>query len=81
MFVDKDSAYRLNSGEEKLEDILVLHLHGGKDFFISFEKTSMPSYVSYLPKIFGQITGCPLVRDKSGKFFFSSRSGKSQGIL
>ena len=55
VFVDKDSAYRLNSGEEKLEDILVLHLHGGKDFFISFAKTPMPSYVSYLPEIFGQI--------------------------
>ena len=26
-------------------------------------------------------TGCPPVREKSGKFSFSSRSGKSQGIL
>ena len=26
-------------------------------------------------------TGWPLVREKSGKFDFSSRSGKSQGIL
>ena len=25
--------------------------------------------------------GCPPVREKSGKFGFSSRSGKSQGIL
>ena len=37
VFVDKDTAFKLNSGEEKIEDILVLHLHGGKDFFISFE--------------------------------------------
>ena len=27
------------------------------------------------------MTGWPLVREKSGKFDFSSRSGKSQGIL
>ena len=26
-------------------------------------------------------TGWPLVREKTGKFHFSSRSGKSQGIL
>ena len=26
-------------------------------------------------------SGCPPVREKSGKFGFSSRSGKSQGIL
>ncbi|XP_052089119.1 inositol polyphosphate 5-phosphatase OCRL-like [Mytilus californianus] len=35
VFVDKKSAAVLNSGEDKLEDILVLHLNGGKDFFIS----------------------------------------------
>ena len=27
------------------------------------------------------VTGWPLVREKSGKFEFSSRSGKSRGIL
>ena len=27
------------------------------------------------------LSGCPPVREKSGKFGFSSRSGKSQGIL
>ena len=27
------------------------------------------------------LTGWPLVREKSGKFYFSSRSGKSLGIL
>lgn len=36
VFVDKESARVMNSGEEKLEDILVLHLEGGKDFFVSF---------------------------------------------
>ena len=48
MFVDKDSAYRLNSGVEKLEDILVLHLHGGKDFFISFEKKNIHAIICTL---------------------------------
>ena len=28
----------------------------------------------------GLYAGCPLVREKSGKFVFSSMSGKSQGI-
>ena len=35
--VDKDTAYLFNSGEEKIEDILVLHLEGGKDLFVSFQ--------------------------------------------
>ena len=35
--VDKDTAYLFNSGEEKIEDILVLHLEGGKDLFVSFK--------------------------------------------
>ena len=33
--VDKKTAYLLNSGQDKLEDILVLHLIGGKDLFIT----------------------------------------------
>ena len=37
--VDKESARAMNSGDEKLEDILVLHLEGGKDFFVSLEFT------------------------------------------
>ena len=36
VYVDKESAGAMNSGDEKLEDILVLHLEGGKDFFVSF---------------------------------------------
>ena len=38
--VDKESAGAMNSGDEKLEDILVLHLEGGKDFFVSFLHTT-----------------------------------------
>ncbi|CAH1405483.1 unnamed protein product [Nezara viridula] len=33
--VDKKSAYKLNSGQDQLYDILVLHLEGGKDIFIT----------------------------------------------
>ena len=35
VYIDKKSAALLNSGKDKIEDILVLHLHGGKDYFIS----------------------------------------------
>lgn len=35
VFVNNQTAGRLNSGEEKLEDILILHLDRGKDFFLS----------------------------------------------
>lgn len=34
--VMKSAAGLLNSGAETIEDILVLHLDGGKDFFVSF---------------------------------------------
>lgn len=36
VFVDKDSAGPLTAGKERIEDILVLHLQGGKDIFVSF---------------------------------------------
>ena len=52
VFVDKESARVMNSGEEKLEDILVLHLEGGKDFFVSF------SFL-FLSVLVGQ--GCPCI--------------------
>jgi phosphatidylinositol-bisphosphatase len=39
VFVDKKSACKLNSGEDKLYDILVLHLEGGKDIFITVTGT------------------------------------------
>lgn len=35
VYVDKKTACKLNSGEDKLYDILVLHLEGGKDIFIT----------------------------------------------
>ncbi|KAM8976707.1 type II inositol 1,4,5-trisphosphate 5-phosphatase [Pelodytes ibericus] len=35
LFVNNESAALLNSDEERLEDILVLHLDRGKDFFLS----------------------------------------------
>ncbi|XP_071115406.1 type II inositol 1,4,5-trisphosphate 5-phosphatase-like [Haliotis cracherodii] len=46
VFVDKDTAGDLNSKAEKMEDILVLHLTGGKDFFI-------PVSGKYIPSSFG----------------------------
>ncbi len=36
VYVHKDTAWTFNSGEDKMEDILVLHLEGGKDLFVSF---------------------------------------------
>lgn len=38
VYVDKQTAGSLNSGDDTMEDILVLHLEGGKDFFVSFSK-------------------------------------------
>ncbi|XP_076445234.1 inositol polyphosphate 5-phosphatase OCRL-like isoform X2 [Babylonia areolata] len=35
VYVDKNTVGFLNSGRDNLEDILVLHLHGGKDIFIT----------------------------------------------
>ncbi|NXC11181.1 I5P2 phosphatase, partial [Orthonyx spaldingii] len=43
VFVNKSTATRLNSGEEKLEDILVLHLTRGKDYFLSITGNYLPS--------------------------------------
>jgi len=36
LYVNKSTAPRLNSGKDCLDDILVLHLQGGKDLFVSF---------------------------------------------
>jgi len=36
VIVDYDTAPSLTMDQEKIEDILVLHLEGGKDFFVSF---------------------------------------------
>lgn len=35
VFVNRSTALDLNCGKEKIEDILVLHLERGKDYFIS----------------------------------------------
>lgn len=43
VFVNKSTATHLNSGEEKLEDILVLHLIRGKDYFLSVTGNYLPS--------------------------------------
>lgn len=43
VYVDKATVSSLNSGQDKLEDILVLHLHGGKDFFITINGNFLPS--------------------------------------
>uniref|UniRef100_A0A8B9HZK1 phosphoinositide 5-phosphatase n=1 Tax=Astyanax mexicanus TaxID=7994 RepID=A0A8B9HZK1_ASTMX len=46
VYVSKDSVTLLNSGEDKIEDILVLHLDRGKDYFITVSG-------NYLPCCFG----------------------------
>ncbi|XP_076827910.1 type II inositol 1,4,5-trisphosphate 5-phosphatase isoform X2 [Brachyhypopomus gauderio] len=46
VFVNRSTAPELNSGQQQLEDILVLHLDRGKDYFISVTG-------SYLPSCFG----------------------------
>ncbi|XP_074161302.1 LOW QUALITY PROTEIN: type II inositol 1,4,5-trisphosphate 5-phosphatase [Sminthopsis crassicaudata] len=46
LFVNKTTATKLNSGEDQIEDILVLHLDRGKDYFL-------PVSGNYLPSCFG----------------------------
>ncbi|XP_030430486.1 inositol polyphosphate 5-phosphatase OCRL isoform X2 [Gopherus evgoodei] len=46
VYVSKDSVTLLNSGEDRIEDILVLHLDRGKDYFLTISG-------SYLPSCFG----------------------------
>ncbi|XP_054994969.1 type II inositol 1,4,5-trisphosphate 5-phosphatase isoform X3 [Sorex araneus] len=43
LFVNKTTATQLNSGEDKIEDILVLHLDRGKDYFLSVSGNYLPS--------------------------------------
>jgi phosphatidylinositol-bisphosphatase len=35
--IDKSTAPSFNLGEQKLDDILILHLENGKDFFVSLQ--------------------------------------------
>ncbi|OCT65900.1 inositol polyphosphate 5-phosphatase OCRL isoform X2 [Xenopus laevis] len=46
VYVSKDSVTMLNSGEDRIEDILVLHLDRGKDYFLTISG-------SYLVSCFG----------------------------
>uniref|UniRef100_A0A671S7M3 phosphoinositide 5-phosphatase n=1 Tax=Sinocyclocheilus anshuiensis TaxID=1608454 RepID=A0A671S7M3_9TELE len=43
LFVNRSTAPELNSGQQQLEDILVLHLERGKDYFISITGNYLPS--------------------------------------
>lgn len=43
LFVNRTTAPDLNSGKEQIEDILVLHLELGKDYFISVSGNYLPS--------------------------------------
>ncbi|KAM4819124.1 inositol polyphosphate 5-phosphatase OCRL isoform 5-T5 [Thomomys bottae] len=43
VYVSKDSVTILNSGEDKIEDILVLHLDRGKDYFLTISGNYLPS--------------------------------------
>ncbi|KTF87983.1 hypothetical protein cypCar_00046791, partial [Cyprinus carpio] len=43
VFVNRSTAPELNSGQQQLEDILVLHLERGKDYFISVTGNYLPS--------------------------------------
>ncbi|XP_071324614.1 type II inositol 1,4,5-trisphosphate 5-phosphatase isoform X1 [Trachinotus anak] len=43
VFVNRSTAPELNSGQQQIEDILVLHLERGKDYFISVTGNYLPS--------------------------------------
>ncbi|XP_055368394.1 inositol polyphosphate 5-phosphatase OCRL isoform X2 [Betta splendens] len=43
VYVSKDSVTLLNSGEDEIEEILVLHLDRGKDYFITITGNYLPS--------------------------------------
>ncbi|GAB1288892.1 Type II inositol 1,4,5-trisphosphate 5-phosphatase [Apodemus speciosus] len=43
LFVNKATATKLNSGKDTIEDILVLHLERGKDYFLSVSGNYLPS--------------------------------------
>ena len=43
VYVNPKTAHTLNSGADKIEDILVLHLEGGKDLFVSVAGDYLPS--------------------------------------
>ncbi|XP_069133751.1 inositol polyphosphate 5-phosphatase OCRL-like isoform X1 [Argopecten irradians] len=65
-YVDENSVGKLSSGEDKIEDILVLHLHGGKDFFISvgggYIPSSFGSSIQALIQMHGPIKEVPVAQ-------------------
>ena len=73
IYVDKKTAHALNSGQDKLYDILVLHLMGGKDIFItvsgSYTRSCFGCSLDALVQLTvpirelspGQVCGCQLV--------------------
>ncbi|KAF7990591.1 hypothetical protein HCN44_000396 [Aphidius gifuensis] len=66
VFVDKKSACKLNSGEDTVYDILVLHLEGGKDIFITvtgnYERSCFGSSIEALVHIPVPIREIPVGR-------------------
>ncbi|XP_031826523.1 oculocerebrorenal syndrome of Lowe isoform X2 [Nomia melanderi] len=66
IYVDKRSACKLNSGEDKLYDILILHLEGGKDIFITvtgtYERSCFGSSIEALVHIRVPIREIPIGR-------------------
>ncbi|KAL1117910.1 hypothetical protein AAG570_004223 [Ranatra chinensis] len=64
VYVDKRSASKLNSGQDKLYDILVLHLEGGKDIFItvtgSYERSCFGSSLETLANITVPVREIPI---------------------
>ncbi|XP_052809512.1 inositol polyphosphate 5-phosphatase OCRL-like [Mya arenaria] len=63
VLVDHHIAYQFNCGHQKIEDILVLHLHGGKDFFIpisgNYIVSSFGSSIEALVQMHGPIREVP----------------------
>ncbi|XP_033106034.1 inositol polyphosphate 5-phosphatase OCRL-like [Anneissia japonica] len=75
ILVDKNTAAALNCGEDKIEDILVLHLENGKDYYITING-------NYIASCFGSSIEaltrmhCP-IRDMDPKDVTALEQGKS----
>ncbi|KAK2533986.1 hypothetical protein Q9233_004523 [Columba guinea] len=54
-YVSKDSVTLLNSGEDTIEDIPVLHLDRGKDYFFTISGTYLPSCFGTFPEALCQM--------------------------
>lgn len=87
VLVDKRTAAQLNSGADKLYDILVLHLEGGKDLFITITGTfyicwmKRSEYMHCLRTVKDNVTHCwkchNIHKCSSVWLVFSSSSGSS----